>query len=62
MANEAKTENLVRDLLRAAGYYDNADIVVICQPEEYETTRLEGRDPVGVGFHISDVCDGECRE
>ncbi len=28
MGNEAKTENLVRDLLRENGYYDNPDIIV----------------------------------
>ena len=28
MGNEAKTENLVRDILRERGYYNNKDIVV----------------------------------
>lgn len=28
MGNEAKTENLVRDILRGHGYYDNPDIIV----------------------------------
>jgi hypothetical protein len=28
MGNEAKTENLVRDMLRKQGYFDNPDIVV----------------------------------
>ena len=46
--NEVITRRLVRL---------DKDIVVVCQPEEYETARLERREPIGVGFHIIDVVD-----
>lgn len=32
-------------------------IVVVCRQEEYENARLEGREPVTVGFHMKDVID-----
>lgn len=31
------------------------DTVVVCRPEEYENARLQGREPIGVGFHLKDV-------
>jgi hypothetical protein len=46
-------EELVRCLVRL-----DKDTVVVCRPEEYESARLEGREPVTVGFHINDVIGG----
>lgn len=31
------------------------DIVVVCRPEEYKLAQSEGREPIGVGFHLKDV-------
>jgi hypothetical protein len=45
-------EELVRCVVRL-----EKDIVVVCQPEEYETARSEGREPISVGFHVTDVID-----
>jgi hypothetical protein len=44
--NEVITRRLVRL---------DKDIVIVCQPEEYEAARLERREPVCVGFHVTDV-------
>lgn len=44
--NEVITRRLVRL---------DKDIVIVCQPDEYETARSEEREPIGVGFHITDV-------
>ncbi|GAI52997.1 unnamed protein product [marine sediment metagenome] len=38
------------------------DIVEICSPEEYEAAHSEGREPVTVGFHITDVIDENIEE
>jgi hypothetical protein len=33
------------------------DIIIVCRPDEYEIARLQGREPIGVGFHVTDVVD-----
>lgn len=43
-------EELVRRVVRL-----EKNIVVVCRLEEYEAARSEGREPVGVGFHVEDV-------
>ena len=43
-------EELVRTVVK-----QDQDVVVICRPEEYEMARLEGREPIGVGFHMKDI-------
>lgn len=43
-------EELVRRVVRV-----EKDIVVVCRSEEYEKAKLEGREPLAVGFHIKDV-------
>ena len=45
-------ESIVRCVIRL-----EKDIVVVCQPEEYEVAHLQGREPIGVGFHITDIID-----
>lgn len=31
------------------------DVVVVCSPEEYRLAKMQGREPLGVGFHLEDV-------
>lgn len=45
-------EELIRKVIR----FDK-DIVVVCRPDEYTTAQLEGREPIGVGFHLKDVVE-----
>ena len=34
---------------------DRGDVVLICKPQEFESARIEGREPVSIGFHKEDV-------
>ncbi len=43
-----------KELVRVVVRLDK-DTVVVCRQEEYEDARLEGREPMGVGFHLKDV-------
>lgn len=43
-------EELVRVVVRL-----DKKTVVVCRQDEYESARLEGREPMGVGFHLKDV-------
>jgi hypothetical protein len=45
-------EELVRRVVRLQN-----DIVVVCRPEEYESARREGHEPLSVGFHVADIID-----
>jgi len=47
-------EELVRRVLRL-----DKDIVVVCRQDEYEKAQSERREPLGVGFHISEVLNAE---
>ena len=39
MGNEAKTENLVREMLKSKGYYSNKDIVV--EPKKSDSPQID---------------------
>lgn len=43
-----------KELVRYVIRFDK-DIVVVCRPDEYTAAQLEGREPIGVGFHLKDV-------
>lgn len=34
---------------------DRGDVVLICKPQEFESARVENREPASVGFHREDV-------
>jgi len=44
------------ELVRCVVQLDK-DTVVVCRPDEYEAARLEEREPIAVGFHITDIVD-----
>lgn len=45
-------EILVRQVIQV-----KKDIVVICRPDEYNKSHIEGREPIGVGFQLKDVVE-----
>jgi hypothetical protein len=34
---------------------DRGDVVLICKPQEFESARIENREPMAVGFRKEDV-------
>jgi len=45
-------EELIRCVVRI-----DKGIVVVCRPDEYKAAQVEEREPMGVGFHKTDIID-----